>query len=92
MILKLAVFLPTPARSGLLLILIQELVSIRYLVYGLITDSQTHSTMTGTAIGMTVILIILVPIFFQVIMLGIKQEKRHREIMEELSELKDRTR
>lgn len=42
--------------------------------------------MTGT----TIVVIILVPIAFQVFMLAIKQEKRHQEIKEILKSLEDR--
>ena len=38
-------------------------------------------------VGITIIIIMLVPIFFQVIMLGMKVDKRHQEIMEKLQEL-----
>ena len=37
--------------------------------------------------GITIILIILVPIAFQVFMLQVKHDKRHKEIMETLNRI-----
>ena len=39
--------------------------------------------------GNTIIIIILVPILFQVIMLQVKQDKRHKEIMEILKRIEN---
>lgn len=41
-------------------------------------------------IGITIIIIILIPILFQVIMLGIKQDRRHKEIHEILKAIEDK--
>ena len=41
-------------------------------------------------IGIVIIVILLVPIFFQVIMLSIKQDKRHKEIQEVLKRIEDK--
>jgi hypothetical protein len=43
--------------------------------------------MTGTNIGIIAILVILVPVLFQVLLQNIKQEKRHREIIELLNRI-----
>ena len=40
--------------------------------------------------GITIIVIILVPIAFQVFMLSIKQDKRHKEIQEILKRIEDK--
>jgi preprotein translocase subunit YajC len=40
--------------------------------------------------GATIIVIILVPIAFQVFMLAIKQEKRHQEIIQMLKRLEEK--
>lgn len=40
--------------------------------------------------GNTIIIILLVPIAFQIFMLAIKQEKRHQEIKQLLKSLEDR--
>ena len=40
--------------------------------------------------GATIIVIILVPIAFQVFMLAIKQEKRHQEIKQMLKSLEEK--
>lgn len=41
-------------------------------------------------IGITIIIVILVPILFQVILGGIRSRRQHREIMERLAELESR--
>ena len=43
--------------------------------------------MSGTTVGITLIIILLLPILFQVLYQGIKQEKRHKEILERFKEL-----
>jgi preprotein translocase subunit YajC len=43
--------------------------------------------MTGPEIATIVTLLLLVPILFQLILLGQKQEKRHREIVDLLKKL-----
>lgn len=40
--------------------------------------------------GISIVVILLVPIAFQVFLLAIKQEKRHKEIMEILKRLESR--
>jgi len=42
------------------------------------------------SVGITIIVIILVPILFQVIMLSIKQDKRHKEVQEILKRIEDK--
>jgi len=44
--------------------------------------------MSGTTAGITIIVILLVPILFQVVYQGIRQERRHKEILERLNKLK----
>ena len=46
--------------------------------------------MTGTSIGITIIVILLVPTLFQVVISSIKQEKRHKEIIERLDKLEEK--
>lgn len=43
--------------------------------------------MNGIDIAVVVILAILVPVLFQLVILGTKQEKRHKEIMDFLHNL-----
>ena len=45
--------------------------------------------MEGTGIGITVIIILLVPIFYQVITHALAEKKRHREIMEALRKIEE---
>jgi len=42
--------------------------------------------MSGTTFGISIIVILLVIILFQLVYQGIRQEKRHREILERLKE------
>jgi len=42
--------------------------------------------------GITIVIIILVPIAFQVFMLAINQSKRHKEIMEKLNKIEEKLR
>ena len=46
--------------------------------------------MSGAGVGITIIVIMLVPILFQVVMLSMKQDKRHREIKEILKRIEDK--
>lgn len=48
--------------------------------------------MTASSIGITVILAILVPVLFQVVSQGLKQDRRHREILDRLDQLEKSTR
>ncbi len=41
-------------------------------------------------IGITIIIVILVPILFQVILGGIRSRRQHRQIMDRLTELESR--
>ena len=41
-------------------------------------------------VGITIIIIILIPILFQVIMLGIKQDRRHKEMQEILKTIEEK--
>ena len=41
-------------------------------------------------LGITIIVILLVPIFFQVVILSFKQDKRHKEIKEILKRIEDK--
>ncbi len=43
--------------------------------------------MSGIHIGITIIVIMLVPILFQVVMQGIRAEKRYRELKEHLEKI-----
>lgn len=47
--------------------------------------------MTASSIGITVILAILVPVLFQVVSQGMKQDRRHREILDRLDDLEKNT-
>jgi hypothetical protein len=43
----------------------------------------------GTSIGISVVIILLVPIFFQTVTQGLQTNQRHREIMEALRRIED---
>lgn len=42
------------------------------------------------SVGITIIVILLIPILFQVVMLSIKQDKRYREMKEILKRIEDK--
>ncbi|MHC4559087.1 MAG: hypothetical protein ACYTBP_13470 [Planctomycetota bacterium] len=45
--------------------------------------------MEGVGVGITIIGILLVPIFFQVVTHGLHEKKRHQEIMEALKKMEE---
>ena len=58
------------------------------------TESKPPSTLNRKAmphinIGITVLIILLVPVLFQVVYQGIRQETRHKEILKRMEELED---
>lgn len=46
--------------------------------------------MSGEGLGIAVIIILLVPILFQIVMHNYKEEKRHEELIKLLKEIKDK--